>query len=200
MFRYEGVTMRLFLTFVLAILFVGCGFVATPGEPGPAGPPGPPGPPGASASAIMRDGTRLRAMRWRSEDGLAMPGYGVFDLALNTLCGLGYAEDGERRCLPSGPLVRYIDEGCTQPVAGASCGVEFEPLFASEQVTVDSCKGPLSRVYELGAPVDTHNAVWLHVASSGVCAPAPVESGTYYEVGNIVAPEELAIIYSDHDQ
>lgn len=113
--------MRIFsLIVVSSVVLSGCGMLAA--EPGKEGPPGKDGakgeagPPGLQALGSTRDGERLKARYFVSDDGAQTP-IGWLDAEIDQPCAFVTAADGHYRCLPVVPhseviRVFYSDNTC----------------------------------------------------------------------------------------
>jgi hypothetical protein len=133
-----------------------------------------------SAGLGYENGTRLVARNMVAADG-ASQFWGWYDSELKIECNFGKAEDGETRCLPSGPQTfegtlgaRYSDAGCTQLVvtAGPSCAPK--PTHANKY---DAC-GQNRTVYAIGDNVGT-----VYQGTPGDCTASGPSDSVYYEVG-----------------
>lgn len=120
-----------------------------------------------------------------SPDGVAITARGeLHDRARDVDCYVGLAADGQRRCLPGGPLdtIFYADAGCTTPMASASVlpGCTTEPTLPAE-VTYQG------RAYPVGAALAP---ALLYSGTSDACAVvgAPSSTSRWFALGAEIPP------------
>jgi hypothetical protein len=169
------------------------------GEPGAQGDAGPPGPPGKDGSGLA-SGTRLKARFDVGDDG-ARAFLGWRDSALDVVCDVAVASDGERRCLPlsSGGSVLYSDSACTIGVlarngAPFSCGV---PKYARSTQAITACGGE-ARVYAIGVELSDPPPTWYRLDPDG-CKFYGGLPGPYYDLGTEIDPSTFARLTTMQD-
>ena len=133
----------------------------------------------AAAPVDVGDGRIVQ--RFDGNDGVAISARGeLHDRARNVDCFVGAAADGQRRCLPGGPLdtVFYADAACTMPLASASIlpGCATEPTLPAE-VTYQG------HAYPVGAAV-TPAMIYTRNGNDCTVVGAPSASSRWFALGD----------------
>ena len=172
------------------------GAPGAPGMAGAVGAQGPAGPQGAKGEAGAKggdgkggpiDGTRLRAMYRKGEDGSRDYTGTWWDSALGVECSYQRAADGVERCLPAMMKIvqtAYLDAACSVPVSESLApvaGCMGEQAQAYVYKSNPGCS-TAPHVYPLGPAVAAATPRYFMV--DGVCSP----TGTFNDPAVLARP------------
>jgi hypothetical protein len=149
-----------------------------------------------SAACQPQSGSRLRLVIREHDDGSSEV-VELHDVERDEVCAYRLAADGRLRCLPK-PVwtIRYLDEGCTEPVAVLVLGGPGPaPSSVRSYMDVASC-GERWRheVHKLGALLELTAGTALYRLGAGGCVASASsrEEDRHAEVVRPIAPDELA--------
>lgn len=142
----------------------------------------------AGDAQLVKSGSRIRAVVGSTSDGSSEL-VGWYDADLDTDCAFRPMEDGQTRCLPSGPKVKsaeyFSDAACRSPVVNFLQCDGSTPRFVVHSYTISKsgCTSEVANAHEVGQPATGAVYQWssgrgctLFAASDTRIVTRPIEA------------------------
>lgn len=142
-----------------------------------------------AAAEVYKSGSRLKAKYYEGQDG-SKAFVGWFDSQRNEDCSFRIAADGTARCLPTGDVVQFFNDGnCTSPLVMVAKPCATAAAYAVFQDGV-SCSEVRTRVYPRGNPTTPGGTIFMKASTSctGISSSTYQTIYNFFTVGPEVAP------------